>query len=53
MKKLKKKRSAGIDGLGQDQLILGSKTLTAPLSTIINDSVTSGIFPEDLKEAVV
>ena len=53
MKKLKKKKSAGIDGLGQDQLILGSRTLTAPLKDIINESITSGIFPEDWKEAKV
>ena len=53
MNKLKKKKSAGIDGLGQDQLILGSRTLTAPLNIIINESITTGIFPEDWKEAKV
>ena len=41
MKKLKKKKSAGSDGLGQDQLILGSKTLAAPLGKIINESMSS------------
>ena len=39
MKKLKKKKSAGIDGLGQDQLILGSHILAAPLNVIINESI--------------
>ena len=53
MKKIKKKKSARIDGLGQDQLILGSKTLTAPLNIIINESIKTGIFPEDWKEAKV
>ena len=36
MNKLKKKKSAGLDGLGQNQLILGSKTLAKPLNSIIN-----------------
>ena len=35
MKKLKKKKSAGIDGLCQDQLIMGANVLVGPLSSII------------------
>ena len=53
MKKLKKKKSAGADGLGQYQLILGSSSPAAPLLKIINESMQSGVFPEMWKLSVV
>ena len=45
MSKMKKKQSAGIDGLSQDKLVLGSKSLIYPLLQIINQSVREGAFP--------
>ena len=51
-KKLKKKKSAGKDGLSQENLINGASSLIAPLTTIINQSITDGQFPSDWKEAL-
>ena len=53
MKKIRKKKSSGRDGLTQDQLVMGSKTLSNPLLVIINESIATGQFPESWKEAVV
>ena len=53
MKKLKKKKSAGVDGLSQDMLTLGAYLLATPLSTIINKSITDGVFPNEWKEALI
>ena len=39
MKQPKKKKSRGIDGLSQEELILGSSTLVSPLATIFNHSI--------------
>ena len=50
---MKRKRSSGVDGLNQEQLILGSNELASPLSLIINESIKSGIFPSIWKEALV
>ncbi len=50
---LKKKKSSGSDGLTQEQLVLGAKALAAPLTRIINSSITSGVFPEAWKEAII
>ena len=43
IKQLKKKKSKGVDGLSQEQLIIGSSTLISPLVTIINQPITSGM----------
>ena len=51
MKKMKKKQSAGIDGLSQDKLVLGSKVLINPLLQIVNQSIREGMFPSKWKEA--
>jgi hypothetical protein len=48
---LKKKKSAGIDGISQEQLVLGAKVLVVPLTRIINNSISSGEFPSIWKEA--
>ena len=53
LKKLKKKKSSGLDGLSQEHLIMGAKNLSAPLTTIINRSITQGEFPDSWKEAAV
>ncbi len=43
---LEKKKSSGSDGLTQEQLVLGAKALAAPLTRLINSSITSGVFQE-------
>lgn len=53
IKGLRMKRSAGADSLTQEQLKLGSKELTKPLTKIINKSITEGKFPEEWKKAIV
>ena len=53
LKKLNKKKSSGLDGLSQENLLLGTKNLLAPLTTIINQSITQGEFPEAWKQAAV
>ena len=50
---LKKKKSSGIDGISQEQLVLGAKVLVVPLTRIINNSITTGEFPSEWKEALV
>jgi hypothetical protein len=50
---LKKKKSAGIDGISQEQLVLGAQVLAVPLTRIINSSISSGEFPSMWKEALV
>ena len=47
------KKSAGADGLTQEQLIHGAENLVPSLTKIINSSLKSGIFPEAWKEAIV
>ena len=51
--RMHKKKSECSDGITQEQLILGSKTLISPLTQIINLSIESGTFPEAWKEAYV
>ena len=53
MKKLNKKKSSGLDGLSQENLILGAKHLIAPLTVIVNQSIEEGEFPNEWKEAAV
>ena len=53
MKKMSKKKSKGRDGISQECLLLGQETLAAPLTNIINQSIATGIFPTQWKEAVV
>ncbi len=50
---LQKKKSAGIDGISQEQLVLGAKVLVVPLTRIINSSISSGEFPSMWKGALV
>jgi hypothetical protein len=46
-------KSTGIDGISQEQLVLGAKVLVTPLTRIINSSISSGEFPSMWKEALV
>ena len=50
---LKPKNSCGIDNLSLKLLKQCSAHITSPLTIIINQSLTSGIFPDDLKIAKV
>ena len=50
---LKTKKSAGADNLTQEQMKLGCKEIVKPLTKIINQSITEGIFPEAWKIAIV
>ena len=53
MKKIKKKKSSGSDGLSQEQLVMGANTLAAPLLEIIIKSLASGEFDSKWKEAQI
>ena len=53
IKKMKKKHSAGVDGLSQDKLVLGARSLVCPLLQIVNQSIREGNFPSQWKEALV
>lgn len=53
MRSMKKKKSAGKDGISQENLIMGTETLVVPLTRIINESIASGIVPKIWKDAVV
>ena len=53
LKKLNKKKSSGLDGLSQENLLLGSNNLLGPLTTIVNRSIVEGVFPKEWKQAAV
>ena len=53
MKSMSKKKSKGKDGITQECLLLGLEVLAAPITTIINLSINSGVFPSQWKEAIV
>ena len=53
LKKLKKKKSSGNDGLPQEHLISGKTNLVPALCQIFNKSIESGEFPAQWKEAIV
>ena len=53
LKKLSKKKSSGLDGLSQENLILGTANLLAPLTAIVNQSILQGEFPSNWKQAAV
>ena len=53
LKKLSKKKSSGLDGLSQENLILGAENLIAPMTAIVNQSILEGEFPAQWKEAAV
>ena len=53
MKNMAKKKSSGLDGISQKNLILGAEVLAIPLARIINKSIETGVVPQIWKEAVV
>ena len=53
IKKLKAKKSSGLDGLTQEQLKAGSLSLVEPLQNIFNHSISIGEFPSVWKEAII
>ena len=53
MKSISKKKSKGNDGVSQECLLIGQEVLAAPITSIINNSILSGCFPESWKEAIV
>ena len=53
IKELKKKTSAGFDGISSEVLKLGAEALAEPLCNIINLSLKSGKYPTTWKEAKV
>jgi hypothetical protein len=50
---LKSKKSSGYDGVSNKMLKLCQKQLRKPLAHIINKSISTGIYPERLKYAVI
>ena len=53
MRSLKKKKSKGEDGISQDVIMMGEKALLTPITHIINSSISTGVFPNHWKKAVV
>ena len=53
MKNMKKKKSSGYDGLSQENLLVGTKSLIKPLTNIINQSINQGQFLSEWREALV
>ena len=53
MKKMRKKKSSGHDEISQECLLNGAKILAAPLTKLINQSISTGFVPDSWKEAVV
>ena len=50
---MKNKKSAGVDGIAQDILVMGAPTIAKALTVMINKSISSGEFPNEWKEALV
>ena len=53
MEKIKKKKSSGLDEIGQDFLLFGAEIIAIPLTRIINNWMENGAFPNEWKRAVV
>ena len=53
MKRMKRKKSLGVDGIPQEVLVQGAPSLASILTNIFNTSVDSGLVPKSWKEAVV
>ena len=53
LRKMKKKKSSGVDGLSQEKFIDGVKVLASPLTKIVNTSILEGCFPSEWREALV
>ena len=53
LNRMKKKKSSGVDGLGQDQLVMGTPVISEALTNICNLSISEGQFSQAWKEALV
>ena len=53
MKKMSKKKSKGKDDIPEDCLLLGLEVLAAPLTEVVNCSITTGVIPKAWKEGIV
>ena len=53
LKKMKKKKSSGFDGLSQEHLVMGSSTLASTLTHLINRSIDLGVVPDHWKIGMV
>jgi hypothetical protein len=53
IKSLKIKNSSGYDGISTKLLKISSSFISSPLTYICNKSLSSGIFPDRLKYAVI
>ena len=53
LKKMKSKKSAGVDGISQKILVQGAPSLASCLTEIFNSSIEEGVFPQNWKEALV
>lgn len=53
IKNLKNKKSVGFDGISTAVIKFVSDCIAAPLAHIINASIYSGVFPENLKTVIV
>ena len=50
---LNSNKSPGLDGIGNNVLKISAEAIIGPLTHILNNSITKGIFPECLKTAKV
>ena len=53
MAEMKKKKSSGLDGIGQDLLLMGTDMIRTPLTRVTNNSTENDTFPTELKKAIV
>ena len=53
LQNLKTNKATGIDDISAKYLKLSASVISQPLATILNLSITNGIFPDDLKKAKV
>jgi Notch-like protein len=53
IKSLKPKNSSGYNGISSTLLKISSPFMSSPLTHICNKSLSSGIFPDHMKHAVV
>ena len=50
MGNMKNKKSAGMDGIGQDLLLMGTDIIALPLITFINNSIKNGVSQQNGKK---
>ena len=53
IQQLKTSKASGADAIGRKILKLCGDHIVIPLTAIINKSISAGIFPDALKEAIV